>query len=132
MALGDMHMLNDPIAAQGANLASKCAGLMGEALLVDRPLNETFCRETERELCEAGRPATEWTNIMLQPPPAHVLELFALAAQNQGLADELIENFNVPENNWKIFSDPENAATLLARHSSAELYGFAPASNVNR
>jgi hypothetical protein len=126
MALGDVHMLNDPIAAQGANLASKCAWLMGEALLVDRPLNETFCRETERELWEAGRAATEWTNMMLQPPPAHVLDLFAVAAQNQGLADELIENFNVPENNWKIFSDPENAAAFLARYSSAELYRICP------
>jgi len=120
MALGDVHILNDPIAAQGANMASRCAWLMGEALLVDRPLNETFCRETERELWEAGRPATEWTNIMLQPPPAHVLELFAVAAQNQGLADELIENFNVPENNWKIFSDPENAATCLAKHANPD------------
>ena len=70
---------------------------MGEALLVDRPLNETFCRETERELWEAGCAATEWTNMMLRPPPADVLELFAVAAQNQGLADELIENFNARE-----------------------------------
>jgi hypothetical protein len=64
--------------------------------------------------------------MMLQPPPPHVLELFVEAAENKSLADELIENFNVPENNWKIFSDAENAAALLARHSSAELYRICP------
>ena len=64
--------------------------------------------------------------MMLQPPPPHVLELFVEAAENKSLADELIENFNVPENNWKIFSDAENAAALLARHSSAEPYRICP------
>jgi len=64
--------------------------------------------------------------MMLQPPPAHVLELFVEAAGNKPLADELIENFNVPENNWRIFSDPQNAAAFLARHSSAEPYRICP------
>jgi hypothetical protein len=126
MALGDVHILNDPIAAQGANMASRCAWLMGEALLRDRRLDETFCRETEKQLWDVGRPATEWTNMMLQPPPPHVLELFVEAAENKPLADELIENFNVPENNWRIFSDPENAAAFLARHSSPELDRICP------
>jgi 2-polyprenyl-6-methoxyphenol hydroxylase-like FAD-dependent oxidoreductase len=126
MALGDVHILNDPITAQGANMASRCAWLLGEALLRDRPLDETFCREIERQLWDLGRPATEWTNMMLQPPPAHVLELFVEAAGNKPLADELIENFNVPENNWRIFSDPQNAAAFLARHSSAEPYRICP------
>jgi Styrene monooxygenase A putative substrate binding domain len=126
MALGDVHILNDPIAAQGANMASRCAWLVGESLLRDRSLDETFCRETEKQLWDVGRPATEWTNMMLQPPPPHVLELFVEAAENKPLADELIENFNAPENNWKIFSDPQSATAFLARHSSAELNRICP------
>ena len=117
MALGDVHLLNDPIIAQGANAASKCAWVLGQALLQDRPLDETFCRETEQRLWEAGRAATEWTNMALQAPPPHVIELFAAAAQNRVLADELTENFNVPENNWKIFSNPQAAAAFLTRHT---------------
>jgi 2-polyprenyl-6-methoxyphenol hydroxylase-like FAD-dependent oxidoreductase len=117
MALGDVHLLNDPIIAQGANAASKCAWVLGQALLQDRPLDETFCRETEQQLWEAGRAATEWTNMALQAPPPHVIELFAAAAQNRVLADELTENFNVPENNWKIFSNPQAAAAFLTRHT---------------
>jgi 2-polyprenyl-6-methoxyphenol hydroxylase-like FAD-dependent oxidoreductase len=115
MALGDAHILNDPIIAQGANTASRCAWLLGEALLQDRPLDETFCRETEQRLWEAGRAATEWTNMTLQPPPPYVIELFAAAAHNKAIADELTENFNAPERNWEIFGSPEGAATFLAR-----------------
>jgi hypothetical protein len=118
MALGDMHMLHDPIIAQGANTASKCAWILGEMLLEERSLDETFCRETERRLWEAGRAATEWTNATLQPPPPYVMELFAAAAQNKALADELVENFGAPERNWEIFGAPEGAAAFLAKHAS--------------
>jgi hypothetical protein len=118
MAIGDMHILNDPIIAQGANMASRCAWVLGEALLQDRPLDETFCRDTEQRLWQAGQAATEWTNLTLQPPPPYVMELFAAAGQNKDLADELIENFNAPERNWKIFGDPEGAAAFLTRHAS--------------
>lgn len=117
MALGDMHILNDPIIAQGANAASKCAWVLGEALLQDRLLDETFCRESEQQLWEAGRAATERTNMTLQPPPPYVIEIFAAAAQNKALADELTENFGAPERNWEIFSDPEGAAAFLTRHT---------------
>src|SRR5262249_643476 len=118
MALGDIHILNGPIIAQGANAASRCAWLLGEALLQDRHLDETFCRETEQQLWEAGRAATEWTNMTLLPPPPYVIELFMAAAQNKALADELTENFNAPERNWEIFSNPEGAAAFLMKHTS--------------
>jgi len=118
LALGDMHIQHDPIIAQGANGASKCAWVLGEALLRDQPLDETFCRETEQQLWEAAQAATEWTNATLQPPPPHVIELFAAAARNQALADELTENFGAPERNWEIFGSPEGAAAFLTRHAS--------------
>jgi styrene monooxygenase A-like protein len=119
MALGDLHIVNDPIIAQGGNNASRCAWLLGEALLEARRLDEDFCHETEAKLWEAGRAATEWTNMTLLPPPAYLLDLFAAAAQNQTLADELIENFNAPERNWEIFGTQQGAAAFLARHKQA-------------
>jgi Styrene monooxygenase A putative substrate binding domain len=116
MALGDMHILNDPIIAQGANAASRCAWLLGETLLQDHELNETFCRETEQQLWKSARAATEWTNMVLQPAPPYVMEVFAAAAQNKALADEVIENFNVPERNLEIFGSPEGATAFLSQH----------------
>jgi hypothetical protein len=118
MALGDVHIVVDPIIAQGANNASKCAFILGEALLdADQPLDENFCRETERRLWEASRAASEWTNAMLQPPPPFAIEVFAAAAQNPAIADEIVQNFNAPERNWEIFSSPQNAADFLKKHT---------------
>lgn len=117
LALGDAHIQVDPVIAQGANSASKCAWILGEALLLeDLPLDETFCRRTEQKLFEAAQAAIEWTNAALQPP-AHAVEVFAAAAQNQAIADELVENFNAPERNWEIFSSPANAADFLKKHA---------------
>jgi hypothetical protein len=117
MALGDVHILVDPVLGQGANSASKCAWILGEELLEERPLDEIFCRETEQKLWEAARAASEWTNMMLQPPPSYAVELFAAATENRALADELAENFNEPERNWEIFSNPVNAANFLQKHA---------------
>lgn len=118
MALGDVHIVVDPIIAQGANNASRCAFVLGEALLeADQPLDENFCREAEQRLWEASRAASEWTNAMLQPPPLFAIEVFAAAAQNPAIADELVQNFNAPERNWEIFSSPVNAANFLKKHN---------------
>jgi 2-polyprenyl-6-methoxyphenol hydroxylase-like FAD-dependent oxidoreductase len=117
MALGDVHIVVDPIIAQGANTASKCAFVLGEALLEDQPLDENFCRATEQKLWEAARAACEWTNAMLQPPPPYAIGVFAAAAQNPAIADEIVQNFNTPERNWEIFSSPANAANFLQKHA---------------
>jgi hypothetical protein len=116
IALGDAHMLHDPIIGQGANTASRCAWLLGEALLLDRPADEVFCRDVEQRLWEAARAPTEWTNMTLQPPPPYVMELFTAAAQHQAIADELVGNFNEPERNWEIFGSAEGAAAFLKKH----------------
>jgi hypothetical protein len=118
IALGDIHMLQDPIIAQGANTASRCAWLLGEVLLEDSAVDEAFCHHTEQRLWEAGRAPTEWTNLALQPPPPHVMELFTAAVTNKALADELVDNFNAPELNLQIFSSPEGAAAFLKKHTA--------------
>jgi hypothetical protein len=46
------------------------------------------------------------------------MEIFAAAAQNKALADELVDNFGAPERNWEIFSSPEGAAAFLTKHAS--------------
>jgi hypothetical protein len=117
MAVGDIHMLVDPVLAQGANTAARCGWLLGEALLQDCAADEHFCRTTEQLLWQAGRAPVQWTNMMLQPPPSYAVELFATAMNNKALADELIDNFNEPDRNWEIFSSPEGAAAFLGRHA---------------
>lgn len=117
IALGDAHIQVDPIIAQGANTASKCAWVLGEALLKDQQFDEKFCFETEQKLWEAAQAAVNWTNAALQPPPPHAIEVFAAAAQSQSIADEFVQNFNAPERNWEILSSPVNAEDFLNKHA---------------
>jgi hypothetical protein len=123
IALGDIHMLHDPIIAQGANTASRCAWILGEALLESSAAGEAFCQNMEEQLWEAGRAPTEWTNATLQPPTPYIMELFAAAAHNRAIADELVDNFNAPELNWQIFSSPEGAAAFLEKHAARSSAG---------
>ncbi len=119
LAIGDVHVLNDPILGQGANAASHAAFVAGEAILdVARrsgPFDEQFCRTVEGHIWEYARPVTEWTNAALHPPAPHVLEVFQAAARSKAIADEVVDNFNAPARNWEIFSSPQNAADFLRR-----------------
>jgi 2-polyprenyl-6-methoxyphenol hydroxylase-like FAD-dependent oxidoreductase len=112
VAIGDVHVLNDPLLGQGANAASHAAWVLGEAILNGSLYDELFCHGVEQRIWAYARPVTEWTNAALQPPP-HVIEVFVAAAQNKAVADQLVDNFNAPQRNWEVFSSPERAASFL-------------------
>jgi 2-polyprenyl-6-methoxyphenol hydroxylase-like FAD-dependent oxidoreductase len=120
MALGDVHVVNDPLLGQGANAASRAAWALGEAIIGGGPYDEAFCQRAERHLWEGARAATAWTNAMLQPPPPHAIGLFVAAAQEKAVADALVDNFAVPERAWDAFSSPDGAAAFLPRHSALQ------------
>jgi len=113
LALGDVHILNDPILGQGANTASHAARVAGEAILGGGPFDEQFCRTVEEDVWTYARPVTEWTNAALHPPAPHVMAVFQAASRDKAIADELVENFNAPERNWAIFESPDNASAFL-------------------
>jgi hypothetical protein len=113
LAVGDVHVLNDPILGQGANAASHAAWVAGEAIIGGGPFDEAFCRRVEERVWEYVRPVTAWTNAALRPPAPHVLEVFKAAARSKAIADEVVDNFNTPARNWAIFSSPENTAAFL-------------------
>jgi 2-polyprenyl-6-methoxyphenol hydroxylase-like FAD-dependent oxidoreductase len=120
VALGDVHVVNDPVLGQGANAASRAAWALGEAIGGGGPYDEAFCQQAERRLWESARAATAWTNAMLQPPPPHAVGLFVAAAREQAVADALVDTFAAPERGWEAFASPEGAAAFLARHGSPQ------------
>ncbi len=130
LAIGDVHVLNDPITGQGANTASRSAWTLGEAILErpDGPFDEAFCRRVEARLWGYAGPVTAWTNLMLQPPAPHRIALMAAAARSQAIADEYVNNFDAPERNWDILASPEGTAAFLARHAAAAQPGLAAVS----
>jgi hypothetical protein len=58
---------------------------------------------------------TDWTNVALQPPPPHVMGLFAAAAEDKAVADALVDNYNDPSAMWRAVATPQRTAAFLAR-----------------
>ncbi|WP_438024640.1 hypothetical protein [Sorangium sp. So ce233] len=80
-------------------------------------LDEAFCADLDDRLWEALRPATEWTNAFLLPPPGHAVALLAAASHSQPLADAFATNFSYPDRQWAILSSPEATARFIASHA---------------
>ncbi|WP_433930003.1 hypothetical protein AB3662_39560 [Sorangium cellulosum] len=121
LALGDLHITHDPITGQGANMATLAAWLAAERIAghaaAGAAFDEAFCADLDERLWEALRPATEWTNAFLQPPPDHAVALLAAASHSQPLADAFATNFSYPDRQWAILSSPEATARFIASHA---------------
>jgi hypothetical protein len=116
MAIGDVHVLNDPVLGQGANAASHAAWVLGEAILEGGPFDEPFCQRVEDRIWEYASAPTAWTNAALLPPSPHAQAIFGAAAQSQAVANELAENFNNPPRAWAALESPAGAAAFLKQH----------------
>ncbi len=68
-------------------------------------MNATF--ETAFKRVEAS---TIWSNMILMPPPPHVVELLARASGKQPLADRIAQGFDEPAGVVPLFADPALAA----------------------
>jgi 2-polyprenyl-6-methoxyphenol hydroxylase-like FAD-dependent oxidoreductase len=127
VALGDAHVVNDPIIGQGANTASYAAWALGEAILDAQSFDEAFCRDAEQRIWVFTQPVTEGTNGRLRPPQPHMLEVLRAATQHQAVADAYAWGFNHPEHFWAAMSTPEQASIFLADVTQLEQMEMAPA-----
>ncbi|MFD7922621.1 styrene monooxygenase/indole monooxygenase family protein [Streptomyces sp. NPDC059740] len=118
LAVGDAHTVVDPIVGQGANSASHSAWVVGEAIRDGLALDELFCREVAQRRADVVLGAARWSNLMVQPPPEHLLQLLAAMAGNQAAADEFTDNFGHPDRQWRILATPERTHAFLARHDA--------------
>jgi 2-polyprenyl-6-methoxyphenol hydroxylase-like FAD-dependent oxidoreductase len=113
LPIGDVHVVNDPLIAQGGNTASYSAWALGETILEDGPFDEQFCRRAAERIWAYARPITQWSNFMLQPPPPYLIGLLVAASQNQAVANAYADGFANPVPTWDILRDPERVAALL-------------------
>jgi flavin-dependent dehydrogenase len=100
LGLADAVILNDPIAGQGSNCASKCAHLYLNAIQAFQESKFTvdWMQHTFDQYWEQyGRWSTYLANTLLQPPSKSMLDLLASAEKNQIIADLLANSFNKPE-----------------------------------
>ena len=99
LGLGDSIVLNDPIAGQGANTATKASYIYLEQI-IDRgqqSFDEEWMYNTfEKAWNQDGKNATKWTNLMLEPPSNHIIELMHKATNNISIANALANGFDDP------------------------------------
>jgi 2-polyprenyl-6-methoxyphenol hydroxylase-like FAD-dependent oxidoreductase len=112
-ALGDTHVLMDPIIGQGANTASYAAWSLGEAIRDSDRFAQAWCQQIEQRILTDARAVFDLSNARLQPPPPHMIELMAAAAQHQPVADWHLSGFNHPQRMWEITHNPQRMQALL-------------------
>ncbi|WP_236789142.1 styrene monooxygenase subunit StyA [Amycolatopsis sp. GM8] len=120
VALGDAHVVVDPVIGQGANCASYSAWELGHAIVEDPAFDERFCQKVADRRRNRVHATADWTNLMISaPPPPHLLRMFGAMAQNQAVADEFTENFSYPDRQWDHLATADRVASYLARHGMA-------------
>lgn len=120
VALGDAHVVVDPVIGQGANCASYSAWELGQTIVEDPNFDERFCQKVADRRRNRVYATADWTNLMVRmPPPPHLLQMFGAMAQNQAIADEFTENFSWPDRQWDIIATPERVQKYLAKHGMA-------------
>ncbi len=114
IAVGDAHVVVDPVVGLGANAASIGAFALGRTILEGGPFDEAFCRRVDERRLPDVLAHFDFTSVMLQPPPPHVLQVLGAMSQNPALADDFTENFTVPGRHLDNLATPESAAAYLA------------------
>lgn len=112
LGLADAVVLNDPIAGQGSNNAIRAATVYLAA--IKQRGAEPYDADWMRETFEAGyaqvEASTQFSNMLLMPPPPHVSDLLGRASARQDLADLVAGGFDRPETLVPVLADPKRAA----------------------
>ena len=116
LGIADAVVLNDPIAGQGANNAAKAAAIYLREIIKneDNLFDDTWMRQTfECYWEECAQWSTAWTNLLLQPPAPHVIELFKIASQYPELANKFANGFDNPATLFPWINHPEAAEKMI-------------------
>ncbi len=98
LGMADTIVLNDPVAGQGANNASKNVKIYMDSIVArkDMPFDKDWMQKTFNIYWDYAKWATKWTNTLLQPPEPHIVDLLIAATQNQKIANKIANGFNNP------------------------------------
>lgn len=113
IALGDAHVVMDPVVGLGANAASFAAWILGEAIAEGGPFDEQFCQTVDERRLPGVLAHFDFTNFMLAPAP-HLLELLGAMSQNLALANDFTDGFTEPIRQWANLETPDATAAYIA------------------
>jgi 2-polyprenyl-6-methoxyphenol hydroxylase-like FAD-dependent oxidoreductase len=120
LLLGDAHATVDPVLGQGGNMASYAAHVLGEEIVSADVFDDDFFAGVDARRADRVLGAARWTNFMLSALntlPDAFTEFLGAVAQNRGLADKFTDNFNYPEKQWELFSNPDSVGPWIAENS---------------
>ncbi|MBS0451418.1 MAG: FAD-binding oxidoreductase [Proteobacteria bacterium] len=112
LGLADVVVLNDPITGQGSNNAAKCADTYLKSILArgNGKADAAWMQQTfDRYWFGYAQWVAQWTNMLLAPPPAHVLKLLGTAGAVPPLASAFANGFDDPRTFFPWFTDPVEA-----------------------
>ncbi len=117
LGLADAVVLNDPITGQGSNNAAKAAAVYLAAILErgTQPFDPAWMQATFERYWDYARWVTQWTNMLLTPPPPHVLKILGTAGASPRVAHAFVNGFDDPRRFFPWFADPAEADQFLAR-----------------
>ena len=118
--VGDALVLNDPIAAQGANHAARSAHHLAGRIVErgDEPFDAEWMESCFEEYWEQEASyMTRFSNLFLEPitPPAK--EVLLAASRVPAIADEFFEAFSAPQNLWPWIEDLHLARRFVAERT---------------
>jgi 2-polyprenyl-6-methoxyphenol hydroxylase-like FAD-dependent oxidoreductase len=118
--LGDALVLNDPIAAQGANHAAKAAHFLTGKIVEhgNRAFDAAWMEASFEELWhrEASY-MTRFSNLFLEPIEAPAREILLAASRSPAVAEEFFEGFNAPQSLWPWIEDLHLARRRVAQRT---------------
>jgi len=119
--IADVVVVNDPITGQGSNNASKCSKVYLNAILENGNADFTpeWMQNTFETYWNYAANVTTWTNTLLGPPPAHILNFLGAAGQCPSLAGLFANAFNDPNDYFPWWLNPEACEKLVASHFEA-------------
>lgn len=118
LGMGDAVVVNDPITGQGSNNATKCFKVYHDAIVArgDRPFDAAWMEQTFERYWDYAQHVVRWTNMLLAPPPEHILRLLGAAGQCPSIASVIANNFDHPPAFFPWWADPQACDRFIGEH----------------
>ncbi|MCD0449604.1 FAD-binding oxidoreductase [Actinocorallia sp. API 0066] len=122
LGMGDVVVLNDPAAGQGANNAAHCAKIYLDAIVArgDLPFDEDWMRETFERYWAYAQWSTALTNGLIGDGlPDHIQQILGAATQDDQVARRFASGYSDPPSLASWFFDPTATGAYLASRQPA-------------
>jgi 2-polyprenyl-6-methoxyphenol hydroxylase-like FAD-dependent oxidoreductase len=119
MGIGDTVILNDPVAGQGANNATKMAHLVTQRVIKkgDRPFDAGWMQAVFEEFWLEAQYANRLSDCFLMPQ-AHHQEVLVAASHNPDVARDYLYGISHPSSLFPWFFIPEATQNYLVRRNA--------------